>query len=122
MLAAARARSQLRTTVRWDSELVAALDARGYQVDGRSARLHEKSLALADYLVLLVVCGVLLAVLLVFFQAEDGIRDSSVTGVQTCALPICPGSKSASLPADWLPIHVILESATHSHGASAVFM
>src|SRR5260370_24113388 len=29
-----------------------------------------------------------------FFQAEDGIRDSSVTGVQTCALPIwrlcCP--------------------------------
>src|SRR5260370_28586752 len=22
-------------------------------------------------------------------QAEDGIRDSSVTGVQTCALPIC---------------------------------
>src|SRR5467141_842659 len=23
------------------------------------------------------------------FQAEDGIRDSSVTGVQTCALPIC---------------------------------
>src|SRR4029434_11327262 len=26
-----------------------------------------------------------------FFHAEDGIRDSSVTGVQTCALPIsCP--------------------------------
>src|SRR5260370_10846043 len=24
-----------------------------------------------------------------FLQAEDGIRDSSVTGVQTCALPIC---------------------------------
>src|SRR5438046_7481795 len=24
-----------------------------------------------------------------FFQAEDGIRDWSVTGVQTCALPIC---------------------------------
>ena len=23
-----------------------------------------------------------------FFQAEDGIRDSMVTGVQTCALPI----------------------------------
>ena len=23
-----------------------------------------------------------------FFQAEDGIRDSLVTGVQTCALPI----------------------------------
>src|SRR5207237_4311057 len=26
-----------------------------------------------------------------FFQAEDGIRDSSVTGVQTCALPISKG-------------------------------
>src|SRR6266704_4792200 len=25
-----------------------------------------------------------------FFQAEDGIRDRNVTGVQTCALPIWP--------------------------------
>ena len=25
-----------------------------------------------------------------FFQAEDGIRDLIVTGVQTCALPIFP--------------------------------
>src|SRR5438309_3129295 len=25
-----------------------------------------------------------------FFQAEDGIRGGTVTGVQTCALPICP--------------------------------
>src|SRR3990167_1073185 len=30
--------------------------------------------------------------LFLFFQAEDGIRDLTVTGVQTCALPICaPG-------------------------------
>src|SRR5260370_10241963 len=29
-----------------------------------------------------------MAWLIFFFQAEDGIRDSSVTGVQTCALPI----------------------------------
>src|SRR2546430_11464841 len=28
--------------------------------------------------------------LIFFFQAEDGIRDLTVTGVQTCALPICP--------------------------------
>src|SRR5688572_31973411 len=28
-------------------------------------------------------------VLFFFFQAEDGIRDLTVTGVQTCALPIC---------------------------------
>src|SRR5699024_12138081 len=26
-----------------------------------------------------------------FFQAEDGIRDRNVTGVQTCALPILAG-------------------------------
>src|SRR5438093_13405761 len=32
-----------------------------------------------------------------FFQAEDGIRDWSVTGVQTCALPI------SSLPETKLP-------------------
>src|SRR5437867_12028561 len=28
-----------------------------------------------------------------FFQAEDGIRYRTVTGVQTCALPICPGRR-----------------------------
>src|SRR5438552_19206019 len=43
------------------------------------------------------------------FQAEDGIRDDLVTGVQTCALPICylrrsvsscrPRNQAASLPA-----------------------
>src|SRR3712207_8601288 len=27
-----------------------------------------------------------------FFQAEDGIRDIGVTGVQTCALPISAGA------------------------------
>src|SRR6266498_295244 len=30
-----------------------------------------------------------------FFQAEDGIRDADVTGVQTCALPICPDAGKA---------------------------
>src|SRR5687767_15584063 len=28
-----------------------------------------------------------------FFQAEDGIRDKLVTGVQTCALPISHGAR-----------------------------
>ena len=32
-----------------------------------------------------------------FFQAEDGIRDWSVTGVQTCALPICYLGRDISL-------------------------
>src|SRR5260370_15210235 len=36
----------------------------------------------------LVGCG------LFFFKAKDGIRDSSVTGVQTCALPIYPACRS----------------------------
>src|SRR5499433_4624383 len=31
-----------------------------------------------------------------FFQAEDGIRDWSVTGVQTCALPIFPAGLGPS--------------------------
>src|SRR5207247_1123273 len=39
-----------------------------------------------------------------FFQAEDGIRDPLVTGVQTCALPICvwsgPSGRRSST-SDW---------------------
>src|SRR5687768_17699166 len=39
-----------------------------------------------------------------FFQAEDGIRDVAVTGVQTCALPI---SRQASpgLRSEWHTVH-----------------
>src|SRR5437870_10728254 len=33
-----------------------------------------------------------------FFQAEDGIRDGHVTGVQTCALPICGRAASSTNP------------------------
>src|SRR3954467_273391 len=38
-----------------------------------------------------------------FFQAEDGIRDYRVTGVQTCALPICLNSRRrhTRLSCDW---------------------
>src|SRR5699024_11723850 len=40
-----------------------------------------------------------------FFQAEDGIRDRNVTGVQTCALPIYadddePESLDSALPCE----------------------
>lgn len=55
----------LRNTLRRASELATALDARGYQVDGHQTRLHEKSLTLVDYGVILLVCGVLLVVLVV---------------------------------------------------------
>src|SRR5687767_15397830 len=37
-----------------------------------------------------------------FFRAADGIRDKLVTGVQTCALPICPPQP--------LPSHEILHA------------
>src|SRR6478736_8759889 len=33
-----------------------------------------------------------------FFQAEDGIRDLTVTGVQTCALPISWSSTEVAFP------------------------
>src|SRR5699024_12097142 len=33
-----------------------------------------------------------------FFQAEDGIRDRNVTGVQTCALPISAIDETAKYP------------------------
>src|SRR5229473_2513636 len=33
-----------------------------------------------------------------FFQAEDGIRDKLVTGVQTCALPISAEATRLTLP------------------------
>src|SRR5438445_6213022 len=40
--------------------------------------------------------GLLVTAYFFFFQAEDGIRDIGVTGVQTCALPIsCPGGRPA---------------------------
>src|SRR5690606_39795244 len=42
-----------------------------------------------------------------FFQAEDGIRDFHVTGVQTCALPISPENgvcRLASSPANRVPV------------------
>src|SRR5207249_9679695 len=39
-----------------------------------------------------------------FFQAEDGIRDRNVTGVQTCALPI---SSATLIPSIALPISIV---------------
>src|SRR5690349_21935735 len=50
----------------------------------------------------LVVLSVIFVVFFFFFQAEDGIRDLYVTGVQTCALPISSealGSCAALPPA-----------------------
>src|SRR2546422_7279049 len=45
-----------------------------------------------------------------FFQAEDGIRDVAVTGVQTCALPISLGARfylgERLAPLQWLGVTV----------------
>src|SRR5256885_10392094 len=41
-----------------------------------------------------------------FFQAEDGIRDYKVTGVQTCALPILDRYGVSPFPAGILRVRV----------------
>src|SRR3989449_3943264 len=52
-----------------------------------------------------------------FFQAEDGIRDVAVTGVQTCALPISSGRsvpRGADRPSSrgGFPVHLVHHLAT----------
>src|SRR5690606_40315418 len=43
-----------------------------------------------------------------FFQAEDGIRDFHVTGVQTCALPISVASRAVVSYTTVSPLPVVL--------------
>src|SRR5436305_8389555 len=42
-----------------------------------------------------------------FFQAEDGIRDADVTGVQTCALPISARPDSTRI---WTKVPILVLS------------
>src|SRR5215813_4428857 len=55
-------------------------------------------------------------VIFFFFQAEDGIRDADVTGVQTCALPISrqatvlPGLGDAHVHTSW-PLDFVFDHA-----------
>src|SRR2546430_12886053 len=42
-----------------------------------------------------------------FFQAEDGIRDLTVTGVQTCALPICTATDRSGVAASRMKIPIL---------------
>src|SRR5256885_4723945 len=56
---------------------------------------HEN---LAGHLVDGVAAGYVVSVF--FFQAEDGIRDYKVTGVQTCALPISAVASLGTNPSD----------------------
>src|SRR2546430_1480788 len=65
-------------------------------------------------------------VVVFFFQAEDGIRDLTVTGVQTCALPISgpsginPGFPGLSRYQGWVT-HVLLTRSPLSPGPKAWF-
>src|SRR5437773_9575317 len=43
-----------------------------------------------SYFLIYALIDLLVFIFFFFFQAEDGIRDRDVTGVQTCALPILP--------------------------------
>src|SRR5690606_40623145 len=55
-----------------------------------------------------------------FFQAEDGIRDFHVTGVQTCALPICV--VVCFLPPDDAEAHRrLVERAVEAERATVAF-
>src|SRR6266576_4026032 len=77
-----------------------ACDEIGQRRGIRGRRLRALACGQVEYgqLFALVACLDQLSatVLLFFFQAEDGIRDLYVTGVQTCALPILSASGS-----DW---------------------
>ena len=56
-----------------------------------------------------------------FFQAEEGIRDIGVTGVQTCALPISAdfnGSSSFFNPSPTLGAELVLLQDSSSAGNS----
>src|SRR5207249_9503923 len=53
-------------------------DQAGFRLLGDFADEHD---AIGDF-------ELRIALVVLFFQAEDGIRDRNVTGVQTCALPI----------------------------------
>src|SRR2546422_9819271 len=60
------------------------------------------------------------AYLIFFFQAEDGIRDVAVTGVQTCALPILPSAgdlaEGVQRASDVLGIDVLVSDAADRGG------
>src|SRR5205823_9733171 len=57
-----------------------------------------------------------------FFQAEDGIRDKLVTGVQTCALPIYTSSRFASITIGKESNAAALERTTFGLKTSTLFL
>src|SRR2546430_11759534 len=65
----------------------------------------------------MLLCVLVLCCFFFFFQAEDGIRDLTVSGVQTCALPILRVSVlSAALSSarDFAPVRILSGACTLS--------
>src|SRR5690625_3293303 len=57
-----------------------------------------------------------------FFQAEDGIRDGHVTGVQTCALPISASNLGAAISRKYSPrVTLIVAGLVAAAGHGSVF-
>src|SRR3712207_9450282 len=54
-----------------------------------------------------------------FFQAEDGIRDIGVTGVQTCALPIFPRVVPNSREGTPVTVQGLARQSVHPYAANA---
>src|SRR5260221_471703 len=54
-----------------------------------------------------------------FFQAEDGIRDHCVTGVQTCALPICAETHHRARAAQGLSGRLPIQRKAREHRMQA---
>src|SRR5256885_3584285 len=62
-------------------------------------------------------CSTLCVLSFFFFQAEDGIRDYKVTGVQTCALPISAGAHAFANPST--PARAVVERMSPGRGCLA---
>src|SRR2546429_4387457 len=57
-----------------------------------------------------------------FFQAEDGIRDVAVTGVQTCALPISVGFVYSWSRFTSIFVGYLVAQALRAYGTTGVFV
>src|SRR5438309_9577810 len=62
------------------------------------------------------------ALLCFFFQAEDGIRDGTVTGVQTCALPISGIGDTAGARREYRTADSLFPGDRYLNGANAIFL